>query len=175
MGQGAHRQRVGVEGDGNMTAAIRPGDRECIRLVAALLGCSSADVRGKGRCPSIVRARWACMVALRRRKLSYPEIGQAMGGKDHSTVMNACDIGEFKYATDLAWLLAVDEGVRCDAPAVRRRGPKPDMSDPREACIGLLSVPGRVPPEACRAALVLMSLAAGLPVPPVPPVAPAAC
>ena len=40
---------------------------------------------------------------------------------------------------------------------------------------GLLSVPGRVPPEACRAALVLMSLAAGLPVPPVPPVAPAAC
>ena len=158
-----------------MTAAIRPGDRECIRLVAALLGCSSADVRGKGRCPSIVRARWACMVALRRRKLSYPEIGQAMGGKDHSTVMNACDIGEFKYATDLAWLLAVDEGVRCDAPAARRRGPKPDMSDPREACIGLLSVPGRVPPEACRAALVLMSLAAGLPVPPVPPVAPAAC
>ena len=41
------------------------------------------------------------------------------------------------------------------------------MSDPREACIGLLSVHGRVPPEACRAALVLMSLAAGLPVPPV--------
>ena len=152
-----------------------PGDRECIRLVAALLGSSSDAVRGKGRHPELVRARWACMVALRRRGLSYPEIGQAMGGKDHTTVMHACDIAEVRYATDLAWLLAVDEGVRCDAPAPRRRGPKPDMSDPREACIGLLSLPGRVPPEACRAALVLMSLAAGLPVPTTPAPDPAAC
>ena len=98
----------------------RPADRECIRLVAALLGSSSDAVRGKGRHPELVRARWACMVALRRRGLSYPEIGQAMGGKDHTTVMHACDIAEVRYATDLAWLLAVDEGVRCDAPAPRR-------------------------------------------------------
>lgn len=144
----------------------KPGDRECIRIVAALLGSSYDAVRGKSRHPQALRARWACMAALRHRGLSYPEIGQAMGGKDHSTVMNAVDIGEVRYASDLAWLLAVDEGVRCDAPAPRRRGPKVDASDPREACIGLLSLPGRVPPEACRAALVLMSLAAGLPVPP---------
>lgn len=142
------------------------GDRECIRIVAALLGASYDAVRGKSRHPEVLRARWACMAALRRRGRSYPEIGQLMGGKDHSTVMNAVDIGEVRYATDVAWLLAVDEGVRCDVPAPRRRGPKVDASDPREACIGLLSLPGRVPPEACRAALVLMSLAAGLPVPP---------
>lgn len=141
------------------------GDRECVRIVAALLGASYDSVRGKSRHPATTRARWACMAALRRRGLSYPEIGRAMGGKDHSTVMHAVDIGEVRYASDLAWLLAVDEGVRCDAPAPRRRGPKVDASDPREACIGLLSMPGRVPPEACRAALVLMSLAAGLPVP----------
>ena len=152
----------------------RPGDRECIRIVAALLGSSSDAVRGKVRHPEAVRARWACMVALRRRGLSYPEIGQAMGGKDHTTIMHACDVGEVRFATDLAWLLAVDEGVRCGTPAPRRRGPEPDASDPREACIGLLSLPGRVPPEACRAALVLMSLAAGLPVPP-EATAPAAC
>lgn len=154
-----------------MKSADRPGDRECIRLVAALLGSSYDAVRGKSRHPEVVRARWACMAALRRRGLSYPEIGQAMGGKDHTTVMSAVDVGEVRYASDLAWLLAVDEGVRCDAPSPRRRGPKPDASDPREACIGLLSVPGRVPLEACRAALVLMSMAAGLPAPAAKPAA----
>lgn len=158
-----------------MKSADRAGDRECIRLVAALLGSSSDAVRGKGRHPELVRARWACMVALRRRGLSYPEIGQTMGGKDHTSVMHACDIGEVRYATDLSWLLAVDEGVRLEQKPPKRKGQTFDASDPREACIGLLSVPGRVPPEACRAALVLMSLAAGLPVPLMPAPSPAAC
>jgi len=154
-----------------------PADRECIRIVAALLGSSYDAVRGKSRDAEVIRARWACMHALRRRGLELKRIGQAMGGKDHTTVMHALDIGDVRYATDLAWLLAVDEGVHHDAPARQaKRKPPVDTSDPREACIGLLSIPGRVPPEACRAALVLMSLAAGLPVPP-PAVsaAPAAC
>jgi len=150
-----------------MTQAHRPSpaDRECIRLVAATLGSSRESVCGKSRHPDVVRARWACMVALRRRGLSYPEIGKALGGKEHTTVMHAVDLADNRYSDDLAWLLAVDDGVRVGAPKPRRRGIKVDMSDPREALIGLLSEPGRVPAEACRAALVLLSLAAGLPVP----------
>lgn len=156
---------------------IRPAERECIRIVAALLGSSSDAVCGKSRRPEVVKARWACMVALHRRGLTLKPIAKAMGGKHHTTVMDALDIAEVRYASDIAWQLAVEEGVHHDAPApdAVRRKPLVDTSDPREACIGLLSIAGRVPPEACRAALVLLSLAAGLPVPPAPPAATVAC
>ena len=144
---------------------LTAADRECVRLVAALLGSSRDEVCSKSRHPLVTRARWACMVALRRRGLSFPQVGKALGGKDHSGVLHACEVAEARYAEDAAWLLAVEEGVRVGSREPRRRGPQADTSDPREACIGLLSTPGRVPPEACRAALVLLSLAAGLPVP----------
>ena len=154
-----------------MTQAHRPSpaDRECIRLVAAMLGSSRAEVCSRLRDPAVIRARWACMVALRRRGLSYPEIGKALGGKDHTTAMHAVDLADNRYSDDLAWLLAVDEGVRVSTPKPRsaasmRWGVKV-LNDPREAIVDLLSEPGRVPAEACRAALVLLSLAAGLPVP----------
>ena len=102
----------------------RPADRECIRLVAALLGSSTDAVCGKSRIPEVVKARWACMGALHRRGLTLKPIAKLMGGKHHTTVMEALDIAEARYAPDIAWQLAVEEGVHHDAPApdaVRRK------------------------------------------------------
>ena len=74
------------------------------------------------------------------------------------------------YLSTLAHV-AFEDSVQVDTPAL------PGALTWIDAALdlGLLSMPGRVPSEACRAALVLMSLAAGLPVPPMPAAGPAAC
>lgn len=47
------------------------------------------EMLGRGRSPSLVRARADLFVALRHLGMSYPEIG-AMLDRDHTTVMAAC-------------------------------------------------------------------------------------
>ena len=48
------------------------------------------DVLGGKRRPDLVLARQVSMYICRRKLgLSYPELGRAFGGKDHSTVIHA--------------------------------------------------------------------------------------
>ena len=49
-----------------------------------------ADITGTGRHARLVMARQAAMYVCRRHLgLSYPELGRAFGGRDHSTVIHA--------------------------------------------------------------------------------------
>ena len=61
-----------------------------IRSVADFYGISPADLIKRSRKKEIVRPRQIAMFLLREEvKLSFPEIGQKLGGRDHSTVIHA--------------------------------------------------------------------------------------
>lgn len=69
----------------------RDGCREIMASVAARCGLRPEDILGEERRPRFVLARQVAMYLCRRSLgLSYPELGRAFGGKDHSTVIYAC-------------------------------------------------------------------------------------
>lgn len=60
--------------------------------VAEYFGISVKDLVGKKRLRAIARPRQIAMALTREfTKDSFPDIGQAFGGRDHTTVMHACD------------------------------------------------------------------------------------
>lgn len=67
-----------------------PGCLEILDEVARGMNLRPEDVLGGKRRPDLVLARQLAMYISRRKLgLSYPELGRAFGGKDHSTVIHA--------------------------------------------------------------------------------------
>ena len=67
-----------------------PGCLEILGEVARAMNLRAEDVLGGKRRPDLVLARQVSMYICRRKLgLSYPELGRAFGGKDHSTVIHA--------------------------------------------------------------------------------------
>jgi len=65
---------------------------EITKAVSNYFKIKISDIKGKRRTRAIAWARQISMYLSRElTDSSYPEIGQRMGGKDHSTVMYACD------------------------------------------------------------------------------------
>ena len=63
-----------------------------LKSVAEFYNISSADLVKRSRKKEIVKPRQVAMFLLREEtKLSFPEIGQKLGGRDHSTVIHACE------------------------------------------------------------------------------------
>lgn len=63
-----------------------------LKAVADFYNISSADLVKRSRKKEIVKPRQVAMFLLRdETKLSFPEIGQKLGGRDHSTVIHACE------------------------------------------------------------------------------------
>ena len=63
-----------------------------LKSVADFYSISLADLVKRSRKKEIVKPRQIAMFLLREEtKLSFPEIGQKLGGRDHSTVIHACD------------------------------------------------------------------------------------
>ena len=72
-----------------------------LRAVADFYNISSADLIKRSRKKEIVRPRQIAMFLLRdETKLSFPEIGQKLGGRDHSTVIHACEKIKGEVAVD---------------------------------------------------------------------------
>lgn len=67
---------------------------ESIRnVVAEYYDISVKDLLGKSRARHISRPRQMAMAIMRElTQDSFPEIGQAFGGRDHTTVMHACEV-----------------------------------------------------------------------------------
>ncbi len=66
--------------------------RQVISVVAATYGVSVEDMTGKGRAREIALPRHIAMYLLRQEvNVSLPQIGQQFGGRDHTTVMHACE------------------------------------------------------------------------------------
>ncbi|MGE9984739.1 helix-turn-helix domain-containing protein [Desulfovibrio sp. SGI.169] len=67
-----------------------PGCREILNEVARGLNLRAEDILGARRRPELVLARQLAMYLCRQKLgLSYPELGRAFGGRDHSTVIHA--------------------------------------------------------------------------------------
>ncbi len=63
-----------------------------LQAVARHFGVSLEDLRGHHRDKKVVVPRQIAMYLLREdARLSLPEIGQMLGGRDHSTVMHGCE------------------------------------------------------------------------------------
>lgn len=72
-----------------------------IELITAEFKVSGEDLRGDSRKREISHARQICMYLLRQHtQLSLPKIGQALGGKDHTTVIYAIEKTEQSKEND---------------------------------------------------------------------------
>ena len=79
--------------------------KQITSLVAKLCGVRVAELKSPSRRASHVRARGMAMLAARQRtKLSLGAIGKQFGGRDHTTVMHACE--------KTAQLINEDQSVR---------------------------------------------------------------
>lgn len=72
------------------TAPRRQDYRDIMEAVARQYGLHADDLASDKRHPRLVLARQIAMYVCRRNLgLSYPELGRAFGGRDHSTVIHA--------------------------------------------------------------------------------------
>lgn len=71
--------------------AFKPAPmRVVLDVVSEATGISVADLRGDQRVASIIRPRQiACWIMRQETTRSLPQIGRAMGGRDHTTILNA--------------------------------------------------------------------------------------
>lgn len=62
--------------------------RRIVTGLADIMGVLPFEITGQARDRRLARARWAAMVALRRRGFSTPQIGRQLGNRDHTTVIH---------------------------------------------------------------------------------------
>ena len=105
-----------------------------IAAVAEHFGVETAAMLGAGREKTVAMARAVAMhLARQHTGMSYPEIGRALGGKNHSTVMAACTRVKTIVASGelVCWTHKADGAARHQAMAdilhdlemvIRRRG-----------------------------------------------------
>jgi|MudIll2142460700_1097286.scaffolds.fasta_scaffold01007_4 chromosomal replication initiator protein len=80
------------------------------KAVADFFGVRVDDLRSRGRNKSIVLPRQVAMYLCREIvKASLPDIGDGFGGKDHSTVIHACEKVKRKIAGEEMFRKQVDE------------------------------------------------------------------
>ncbi len=78
--------------------------------VANYYGLTIKQIDSKNRTRIIVNARHISMFLVRKHlDLSYTQIGNSFGGRDHSTVINAYDKISDKLKTDKSYKVAVAE------------------------------------------------------------------
>jgi chromosomal replication initiator protein len=71
-------------------AEVQPG--EVVHAVAQAFGVSDERMLGRDRSRDVALPRQVAMYLLREEaNVSLPQIGEAMGGRDHTTVMYACE------------------------------------------------------------------------------------
>ncbi len=88
--------------------------QQVIDAVCRHFGADPADLCGKQRDREIVLPRQVAMYLLRSEtQASLPQIGEALGGRDHSTILHGCT----KIAADLNR----DEKLRGDITAIREK------------------------------------------------------
>lgn len=80
-----------------------PGRFQCVIVRASkVTGYTIAELTGAARFAELCHIRWAIMLNMRRRGLSFPVIGRILGGRDHSTVMHGVKRAEGLLAADNA-------------------------------------------------------------------------
>ncbi len=92
--------------------AVEP--RQIVDAVASFFGVSSESMLGRNRTREIALPRQVAMYLMREEaNVSLPQIGEALGGRDHTTVMYACD--------KVADLIERDDRLRRQVIQIRER------------------------------------------------------
>lgn len=81
------------------------------KCVADYYNLTVSQINSKSRTSNIIVARHIAMYLVRNlvKDISYIEIGHEFGGRDHSTVMKACDKVQKKLEKDKNYRQAIDE------------------------------------------------------------------
>src|SRR5580765_2541437 len=79
---------------------VSSASREIIAKAAMIHGVAVSKIVGPSRLRSVVLARDEVSWLLRQSGLSYPQVGAAIGGRDHSTAMAAVRRFEARMAKD---------------------------------------------------------------------------
>ena len=104
MARTALAGRIGAQAARAVTAEL------IIEMVARQYGTSPEDITGKNRSQQIALPRQVAMYICRRMtQLSTTRIGQAFGGRDHTTVMHGCDKIAEAMEADFAFRKRVEE------------------------------------------------------------------
>jgi chromosomal replication initiator protein len=75
--------------------------KDVIKTIAEFYGITEAEVYEKTRKKNVVKPRQIIMYILREDfNVSYPTIGEKLGGKDHTTVMHSCEKVKEDIKTD---------------------------------------------------------------------------
>ena len=75
---------------------------DIIKVVGAKLGVKASDIKSHKKNKNIVAARQTCMYFARKlTNSSFPDIGDKIGGRDHSTVIYSCNKIEKLMETDV--------------------------------------------------------------------------
>ena len=66
--------------------------QEVVKTIASFYGIDEASIYEKTRRKEVVRPRQVIMFILREDfHISFPTIGEKMGGRDHTTVIHSCE------------------------------------------------------------------------------------
>lgn len=81
-----------------------------LAVVGAATGISPDELRSERRFASIVAARQvACWLMRKHTVLSLPQIGRALGGRDHSTILHAINRADHLRESDPVYCDLVDD------------------------------------------------------------------
>lgn len=84
--------------------------KEIVKVVCDFYNIEEAFVYDKTRRKEILKPRQIAMFILREDfNISYPTIGQKLGGRDHTTVMHSCDKVKIDMKNDLSLMQEVDQ------------------------------------------------------------------
>ena len=84
--------------------------KEAILRHAGYLFCvRPGDITGPDRSRLFTPARFAVCRALRNRGWSYGKIGRMLGGRDHTTIISACDRADYMVSRDPEYAAKVKE------------------------------------------------------------------
>lgn len=84
-----------------------------LSAVARHFGVTFAELLGRDRHSRIANARHVVAWLLRQHGLSYPEIGRALGGRDHTTAMNSVRAIEEAVADHAGVAATMQELLAC--------------------------------------------------------------
>lgn len=79
------------------------------QVCADFFGISEPAITGRTKSRRVVWARQTCCwLARRMTDLSYPEIGRAIGGRDHTTIMHSVRQVDNRRRRDSGWVNLTD-------------------------------------------------------------------
>jgi len=83
---------------------------DIIKVVSGKLGVKTSDIKSHKKNKNIVAARQTCMYFARKlTNSSFPDIGDKIGGRDHSTVIYSCNKIEKIIETDMKQKKIIDD------------------------------------------------------------------